>query len=203
MRRGPDMAAKTKPAAQGPPLKKYPTLGVCGLDCGLCPRYYTQGKSRCPGCAGPGFFDKHPSCSFITCCVKKKNLEVCAECPDFPCPKFKPADAYQHMEESPSYPSYKVVTRNLSFIKEHGTREFIAGQKKRIKLLEKMLVNFDDGRSQSLFCRAACLYDPSSLANSLAQASQRVKKDHIEPDNARAKAAILKEMLLQIAPPSP
>jgi len=48
------------------PIKQHPTLGSCGLDCGLCPRYYTAGSSRCPGCCGPGFFDAHPSCSFIT-----------------------------------------------------------------------------------------------------------------------------------------
>jgi len=35
---------------------------------------------RCPGCCGPEFFNKHPSCSFITCCVKRNDLEVCAEC---------------------------------------------------------------------------------------------------------------------------
>jgi hypothetical protein len=60
------------------PIKAYPTLGCCGLDCGLCSRYYTVGTSRCPGCCGPEFFDKMPSCAYITCCVKKKGLEVCA-----------------------------------------------------------------------------------------------------------------------------
>ena len=42
--------------------KQFFTVGCCGLDCGLCPRFYTQGSSRCPGC--------------------------CGECSDFPCPKF-------------------------------------------------------------------------------------------------------------------
>ncbi|TET26129.1 MAG: DUF3795 domain-containing protein, partial [Dehalococcoidia bacterium] len=51
------------------PLKKYPIVGACGLNCGLCPRYYTQGTSRCPGCCGPDFWQKHPGCAFITCCV--------------------------------------------------------------------------------------------------------------------------------------
>jgi hypothetical protein len=26
----------------------HPTIGCCGIDCGLCPRYYTDGPSRCP-----------------------------------------------------------------------------------------------------------------------------------------------------------
>ncbi|HNR04634.1 MAG TPA: DUF3795 domain-containing protein, partial [Bacillota bacterium] len=47
--------------------KKIHTLGCCGLDCGLCPRFFTEGASRCPGCCGVDFENKHPSCSFITC----------------------------------------------------------------------------------------------------------------------------------------
>jgi hypothetical protein len=181
-------------------LKKYsarkcPTIGVCGLDCGLCPRYYTVGTSRCPGCGGPDFFNKHPSCSFITCCVKKKNLEVCAECSEFPCSKFKTDEEYQQLKESSSYPSYKIVMPNLNFIKEHGIKKFIDQQKKRIKLLERMTENFDDGRSRSFFCKAACLHDLTSLENSLNEATQKIKIDNIKPDDTKVKAKILKEIL--------
>jgi hypothetical protein len=139
--------------------KKYPTIGVCGLDCGLCPRYYTAGSSRCPGCGGPDFFNKHPSCSFITCCVKKKNLEVCAECSEFPCSKFKSNEEYQQLKGSSSYPSYKKVIANLNFIKEHGIKKFVEQQKKRIELLEIMIENFDDGKSKSFFC-ISCAFLP-------------------------------------------
>lgn len=137
--------------------KKYPTIGVCGLDCGLCPRYYTVGSSRCPGCGGPDFLNKHPSCSFITCCVKKKNLEVCAECSEFQCSKFKSNEEYQQVKESSSYPSCKKIIPNLNFIKENGIKKFVEQQKKRIKLLEIMIENFDDGRSKSFFCISCAL----------------------------------------------
>jgi hypothetical protein len=137
--------------------KKYPTIGVCGLDCGLCPRYYTVGSSRCPGCCGPDFLNKHPSCSFITCCVKKKNLEVCAECSEFQCSKFKSYEEYQQVKKSSSYPSCKKIIPNLNFIKEHGIKKFVEQQKKRIKLLEIMIENFDDGRSKSFFCISCAL----------------------------------------------
>jgi len=182
-----------------PGLKKYPTIGVCGLDCGLCPRYYTKGTSRCPGCGGPDFFNKHPSCSFITCCVKKKNLEVCGECSDFPCYKFKTDEEYQQLEESSSYPSNKIVMLNLNFIKEHGIKEFIDQQKTRIKLLERMIENFDDGRSRSFFCKAACLLDLTSLESSLNKEIQKIKTDNIKMDDTKVKAKILKENLKKIA----
>ena len=71
------------------PTKKYPTIACCGLDCGLCPTYYTKGPSKCPGCCGPNFSNHHPSCSIITCCVKDKKFETCAECKEFPCSKLK------------------------------------------------------------------------------------------------------------------
>jgi hypothetical protein len=180
-------------------LKKYSTIGVCGLDCGLCPRYYTVGASRCPGCAGPDFINKHPSCSFITCCVKKKNLEVCAECSEFPCSKFKSDEEYQQLKESSSYPSYKKVMPNLNFIKDHGIDKFIEQQKERIKLLETMIENFDDGRSRSFFCKATALLDLINLKSSLDKATNKIKTDKLKQNDVKNKAKILKAVLNEIA----
>ncbi len=181
------------------PKKTYPTIGCCGLDCGLCPRYYTVGASRCPGCAGPNFFNKHPSCSFITCCVKKKNLEVCAECPEFPCSKFKSDEEYQQLQESSSYPSSKKVIPNLNFIKKHGIKKFIEQQRSRIKLLETMIKNFDDGRSRSFFCKAATLLDLTGLTSSLDKATRKIKTDKIGKDDVKNKARTLKAIINETA----
>ncbi|MEN6576648.1 MAG: DUF3795 domain-containing protein [Phycisphaerales bacterium] len=181
-------------------MKKYPTIGVCGLDCGLCPRYYTAGPSRCPGCAGPDFSEKHPSCSFITCCVKKKGLEVCGECPDFPCPKFKSEDEYRQVKESSSYPPYRKVMANLKSIKKHGVERFMAQQKRRIRLLQKMLKDFDDGRSKSYYCRSAALLDPADLESSLAAAARTIKAEHLKPNEMKTKARILRAILDELAP---
>jgi hypothetical protein len=180
-------------------LKKYPTIGVCGLDCGLCPRYYTKGTSRCPGCAGPNFLNKHPSCSFITCCVKKNNLEVCAECSEFPCSKFKSEKEYQLLKESSSYPSYKKVISNLNFIRENGIKKFIEQQKKRMKLLETMIENFDDGRSRSFFCKSAVLIDIVNLEKSLNEATRRIKTDKTKPNDIKSKVKILRQILNEVS----
>ena len=130
------------------PVKKYPTVACCGLDCGLCPMYYTKGPSKCPGCCGPDFINKHPSCSIITCCVKKRNFETCAECSEYPCSKINKWDKYD------SFISHKVSLLNLEIIKEKGIEQFLTQQKRRIKLLELMLEEFDEGRSKSFFCIA-------------------------------------------------
>jgi hypothetical protein len=180
-------------------LKKYPTIGVCGLDCGLCPRYYTSGPSRCPGCGGPNFLMKHPSCSFITCCVKKNNFEVCGDCPIFPCSKFKSEKDIQEFEGSSSYPPYKKIMLNLKFIKEYGIESFIDNQKKRIRLLEKLIQDFDDGRSRSFFCKATALLDINSLEDSLIKAIQKVKSVKIRSTDIKTKAKILKDILNESA----
>ncbi len=197
------MAAETtRRGALGPGcvmMKRYPTIGVCGLDCGLCPRYYTVGPSRCPGCAGPDFFSKHPSCSFITCCVKKRNLEVCGECPDLPCPKFKSEEEYRQMKASSSYAPPKKIMPNLNFIKEHGIKSFVQEQRRRIKLLEKMIGGFDDGRSRSYYCRSAALLDPADLENSLNAAIRKAKADHVQPNDVKTKAKILRGVLDDLA----
>ena len=183
------------------PTKKYPTIAACGLDCGLCPRFYTIGSSRCPGCAGAGFYEKRPTCSFITCCVKTKKLEVCSECPDFPCSRFKSAGEYPRKKDVPSYPSYKKVLPNLYFIQKYGLKKYLDQQKKRIRILETMISSFDDGRSRSFFCRAANSYDISALAQSIKKAKNIIEKEErgsTEAMDTRAKARILKTILDEI-----
>lgn len=173
--------------------KTYPTIGVCGLDCALCLRYYTAGTSRCPGCFGLDFAAKHPSCSFITCCVKKKNLEVCAQCLEFPCLKFEGAG------KGDSFLTYRKVMPNLEFIKKRGIEKFIERQKKRTGLLEEMLEDFDDGRSKSFYCLAATLLKIPDLEKALPCARQEIKINKVETEDIKAKAKILKKILNEIA----
>lgn len=179
-----------------PPVKKYPALGCCGLDCGLCPRYYTEGRSRCPGCCGPGFFDKHPSCGHITCCVKKKNLEVCAECNDFPCQKF---DSWFGNDAYDSFVTHKKAEPNLDFIKKHGVDKFIEHQKERIKFLKDMLERFNEGRSKSFYCIAAALLSVDDVKNSLGSAKKEVKTLGLREDDIKSKAKILKKTIQDVA----
>ena len=143
------------------PVKKYPTVACCGLNCGLCPMYYTKGPSRCPGCCGPDFINKHPSCSIITCCVKKRNFETCAECSEYPCSKINKWDKYD------SFISHKVSLSNLELIKGKGIEQFLTQQKRRIELLELMLEKFNEGRSKSFFCIATALLPIEDLEKGL------------------------------------
>ena len=180
-------------------LKTHPTIGACGLDCGLCPRYYTVGTSRCPGCGGPGFADKHPSCSFITCCVKKRGLEVCGQCPEFPCRKFKSEGEYLRAEALSSYPPPGKMLSNLRFVEEKGIEEFARRQERRIGLLETMIEGYDDGRSRSFFCRAAALLGPDALETSLDEARKAMEAGGSPMGDAAGRAKLLRRILTAAA----
>jgi hypothetical protein len=127
--------------------------------------------------------------------VKNKNLEVCAECSDFPCAKFKSEEEYQQVKESSSYPSYKKVMPNFNFIKEYGIVKFIEQQKKRIQLLETMIENFDDGRSRSFFCKTAAFLDVPILKKSIKKANRKIQMEKINQNDVKGKVKILKAIL--------
>lgn len=175
------------------PLKAFPTIGCCGIDCGLCPRYYTEGSSRCPGCAGPDFHEKRPSCGYVTCCVGNRKLEVCAQCGEFPCSRF--ASWLDSTEAYDSFTTHRAMRPNLDFIRTHGMGRFIEQQTERIDLLRAMLDEFDDGRSRSFYCVAAALLPVAALEESLQGARQEARQAPVKPADKKTGAGILRALL--------
>jgi hypothetical protein len=172
--------------------KQFPSIACCGLDCGLCPNFHSSGPSRCPGCAGPDFASKHPSCSLITCCVKKHHLEVCAQCPEFPCEKIAPRLVESTVD---SMLTYKKLRHNMTFIKEQGLPKFLEQQQQRIALLERMLSGYNDDRSKSFYCLAATLLPIDTVVAALNEADKRIKADGIKPADLKGRAKILHDWL--------
>lgn len=140
-------------------IKKYFVLGCCGIDCGLCPRFYTEGNSRCPGCGGQNFSEKHPPCSVLTCCFKKNKLEVCSLCGDFPCKKYEDREKI----EKDTFVTHKRIFPNFEFIKNNGINEFIKEQRIRIKLLNLLLEKYNDNKNKSYYCLATTLLSIGSI----------------------------------------
>jgi len=169
-------------------LKKYETIGACGIDCGLCPRFYTQGNSRCPGCGGLNFKEKHPSCGALTCCVKN-GFETCADCKDFPCQRFK--------SESTGYDTFvthKKMFSNIEDIKENGIEQFIEKQKIRIDILNDFLINYDDGRTKSFFSQTCALLPINKLSEIQAKAKNEIANAELKERNR-----LIKKSITQIA----
>lgn len=135
--------------------RRYPQFSVCGLNCGLCPRYHTDGASRCPGCAGVGFSEVHPPCSVLSCC-QRKGLEYCFLCDEYPCEKFDSADVRDSF-----------ITHRNQFIDMEKAKNDISAYKAeldtKIQMLEELLSNYNDGRRKGLFCIAVNLLDQTDV----------------------------------------
>jgi len=158
------------------PLKKYPIVGTCGLNCGLCPRYYTEGTSRCPGCCGPDFWQKMPSCGFITCCVKKRKLETCAQCADWAgCARV--AKLLDSAKCHDSFISHRPVAANLAFIQKNGIEEFVRLEMEKQKFLRYLIDNYDEGRSKSFYCTSCQLMPLDKLREALEDAKTKMTED--------------------------
>jgi hypothetical protein len=150
-------------------IKGYYTLGCCGIDCGLCLRFYTEGDSKCPGCGGPNFSEVHPSCSILNCCFKKNNLEVCSLCNNFPCEKY----VDKKEVEKDTFVTHKRIFQNFDFIKNNGINEFIKKQKIRIELLNLLLEKYNDNKSKAYYCFATAILSVENIENIL----QYIKND--------------------------
>src|SRR5271157_358611 len=175
--------------------KLHPTIACCGLDCGLYPSYHIDGTSKCPGCFGPNFSLKHPSCGVMTCCAKKKDLEVCALCEDFPCAKI------ENRLDSPvdSILTYKNLRTNLTSIQQKGLAPFLDQQKQRIDLLETMLREFNDGRSKCQYCLAATLLPIEGLEQIIQEMDTEIAAISKDSKDKKIAARLLKDRLNALA----
>jgi hypothetical protein len=121
-------------------------------------------------------------------------LEVCAECIDFPCAKYK-----RETGETDSFISHRKVIYNQNFIKRYGIVKFAEQQSIRMSLLETMLEYYNDGNCKGFFCLAATLISLEGLNKALLIAEQEVKEQAIRKDDLKSKAKILKDILAQFA----
>jgi len=169
---------------------KYPQVGICGLSCMLCPRFYTNGSSRCNGCKTESRMGA--GCPFITCAIKKKEIEFCWDCQESDnCKKWK-----KHRERGKridSFKCYQTLEKDISFIKQNGIRAFINQQNKRAKYLSIMITNYDDGRSKSFYCIAATVLDIDALKNALAE--MQVTLDGLDK---KSRAELMHRILNQV-----
>lgn len=176
------------------PLKEYPIVGVCGLNCGLCPRYHTAGVSRCPGCCGPDFGQKHPACGFITCCVKERGLETCAQCNDL-----KDCDRLSVLLDSARYRdsflSHRPIAANLAFIQEHGIEQFAKKETAKVEFLRKLIDNYDDGRAKGFYCISCQLVPLDMLKTALKDAEAEMT----EGADIKERAKIVRAAISSIA----
>ncbi|MCL2857631.1 MAG: DUF3795 domain-containing protein [Oscillospiraceae bacterium] len=169
-------------------VRSNPLFAACGLNCGLCPRYHTEGQSRCPGCAGEGFSLVHPPCGVLSCC-QRKGLEYCFLCDDFPCEKYDGVDA------TDSFITHKNQFKDMEKAKRIGLEAYEAELNTKVQILEGLLENYNDGRRKSFFCLAVNLLELEDVESVMAQIEAQTKA----VDCAKEKAAIAARIFQDVA----
>jgi hypothetical protein len=153
--------------------------------------YQTDAESRCRGCKSESRMAV--GCPFITCAVKKKEIEFCWDCKENKtCEKWR-----KHQETGKKVDSFKCYQKledDIVFIQKNGVVEFEKAQKMRERLLKEMLREFNDGRSKSYYCIAATVMDIGELNEALTKA----KKESFGFE-MKAKSKIFHSILDEIA----
>jgi len=141
--------------------RENPLFSLCGLNCGLCPRYHTEGVSKCPGCGGKDFHLKHPACAVITCNTKHDKVEYCFQCSEYPCKK------YVAVSDSDSFITYRNVLADFTKAREYGLESYFRDLQAKINFLEYLLANFNDGRRKNFYCLAVNLFTIEEIETKL------------------------------------
>ena len=137
--------------------REYPLFSLCGLNCGLCPRYQTEGVSKCPGCGGADFYQKHPSCAVINCTLKHDQVEFCFQCSSYPCEK------YRNQSDKDSFITYRNVLVDFGKAKKEGQQPYKLELNEKVEILEYLIQNYNDGRRKNFYCIAANLLSLADL----------------------------------------
>jgi len=165
--------------------RKHPSFSLCGLNCSLCPRYHTDGSSKCPGCGGIDFYLKHPTCAIITCNKKHDNVDFCFECSSYPCKR------YQEPSKVDSFITYKKVIQDTTEAKT-DLDKYLNNLKKKQEILIELISNYNDGKSKGFYCLAVNLL-PLSVLDCL---MDNIKKNVIIRDiNYKEKAKEITNMI--------
>ena len=160
--------------------KKYILIGCCGMSCSLCPRYHTNGKSKCKGCGT----DPHCQyCSTFKCCTVKRNLESCSDCSEVPCERIK------NLKDWNGFNTNKIWLKNLHKIKNEGYDSWLNFQLEKKVFLEEALAKYNAGRSKSFIILHFLFF---SLA-SIKKVMNTVRK--IDESDIKKRANIFKEIL--------
>jgi len=123
----------------------------------------------------------------LSCC-QRRGLEYCFECAEFPCPK------YEGVDESDSFITHKNQFIDMEKAKRIGMDAYRAELDEKIKLLEGLLENYDDGRRKSFFCAAVNLLELPDIKTVIAELEAQTKPGDPVKEKAKLAARLFQEL---------
>ena len=175
-------------------MEESDLAGVCGLYCGLCPRFQSKARSRCLGCQ---LGEQHSYCSVYRCCVTKRGLFTCAGCDEYPCERLLRVLGVE--EGLDSFISHKPALPNLDRIREVGLEIYLEEQKERRLLVEHLLDHYNEGRSMSFYCRACALMPPDLIRQAIGEMEEMLVSQHVDGSDLKAKAKAMRTTIQDLA----
>ncbi len=127
-------------------------FSLCGLNCGLC-GYRLQGN--CSGCFKGS--SCAATCPRVPCSVRHGNLQYCFECPEYPCEHYDGFDGYDTLV------LHRNQRRDMRKAKEIGIEAYLAEQRLKVGLLDRLLRNYGDGSNQVFFCTAVNMFSVGDM----------------------------------------
>jgi hypothetical protein len=162
-------------------------IGCCGLYCGLCSKYQSKAPNRCAGCK---LGEQHSWCSIWNCCVKKHEFETCIECKEvFTC------DIFLRRKVAEWIPAVD----NLDQTKKVGLEKWLEEQKERQALLERLLKNYNEGRSMSFYCKTCARMSVGLINKAVKEANKKFVTEKVDKSDIKSKAKILKTVFKDLA----
>ncbi len=134
-------------------------FSLCGLNCGLCGFRLQGGCNGCfkgSSCAA--------SCPRVPCSVRHGNLQYCFECPEYPCEHYEGFDGYDTLV------LHRNQRRDMQKAKDIGIVAYLAEQRLKVGLLDRLLENYSDGSNQVFFCTAVNMFSVEDMTKILDRA---------------------------------
>ncbi|MCT4612322.1 MAG: DUF3795 domain-containing protein [Clostridia bacterium] len=136
--------------------RRYPEIGGCGINCSLCPKKYTVGKSQCDGCCSKGFWDELRMCPMASCLLKS-DKEFCYECELYPCEK------NIKFQKWDSFVSHEKTLDVLGKLKVEGLNKYLGELEIREKIFKELVEKYNNGRMKTFYSRVVILFELSAL----------------------------------------
>ena len=96
----------------------------------------------------------------------ERGVEYCFERPDYPCA------LYDHADEHDSFITHLNQRADMQKAKEIGIAAYAAEQEEKVKLLERLLAEYNSGREKTLFSLAVNLLSVEEVRAALQDAER-------------------------------
>lgn len=129
------------------------SFSLCALNCKLCSMHL---DGHCPGCGGGA---GNQSCAIAKCSLQHDKVEYCFLCSEYPCHRYEGIDEYD------SFITHQLQLKDAIKAQEMGIEAYCEEQNKKVKILQTLLSDYNDGRRKAFYCVAVNLLPLQDIEN--------------------------------------